>query len=123
MMLVGGDGLLLDCFALAHRRQTIAILVIVIIFGFGIKRKEAIKSGPPDLWARNSALREPLVAVMSTVVRSSWGGFHLAGQCAAPDQGVEFELFVIEILRHLVGMAANVLSDGWPRELPARSWP
>ena len=109
-MLGRGDVFLVSGSPCAHRRQAARLLVLS-----GRRRglPDRACRKPSNLTTvpvarRSSTAWPPILAVMSTVVRSSSAEFHLARDRARPDQLVELCLVGIEIARDVARTPGDV---------------
>ena len=107
-MLGRGDLALLQRFAGRHLRQAVGILVVgLVVLVLGVEREEAVelhhRAGGAQIDGAGARLG-------GDVDRGAFefGGFHLAGDGAQPDQLVEPGLVVIEHLLDVFGPAGEV---------------
>ena len=105
---VTARSLALQRFALAHGGQAAAVLVVaVVVAAFLIQREEAIEF---HHLAGGAQFEHARACLRGDIDRRAlqFGGFHLAGDGADPDQLIEPRLIVIETPAHLGGTARQV---------------
>ena len=107
-MLRDGEVLPLQRFALAHGGEAAAVVIVgVVVFAFLVQRKEAVELH--DL-AAGAQFQHAGAGLGRDIDRGAFefGGFHLAGDGADPDQLIELGLIGIEAAAHFGGPARQV---------------